>query len=668
MILRFLISVILIFTLSLRPDCVAYAKSADTIDPKLQFLIQTHNDMKSSNLSMEQIDKSGEYLINETQKYLNDPKNIKSLKTEAGQQLIKHQSLLMNYMAVKKHLEKCVKDSNSKRNLKERVLSTTFQGIKTQLHLVQPCLPRNKTIKTFNDFNNQVMKVMKLQSQGDFLDEMNKQVLKNTMKSLVGLKYKFDPNFMANKYLTQSELNALMSEICFKNSCSRISGQFRQELAKEAIDHSKSLMATEKRFNSISAAQSLNESIDLLNQKLNQIKIKKDSGIIFDSADLSSPESKAQFDEYVQNYMNVVSKDAGVLLLTKEMRESAGEIKSFSDDDTKKEKRSGQFKFIPHKKINAKNIESAVKEAKQKIMSQAQDTEKVIVKEQMRKSNARYIRGDARKEDIDEILKINPVAAGQILTQHPEYAGLVCDSINSLNRKEEKDKEFDHYFMLGSAILGGALLLTGVGTMAGAYLLTGSVTAGIAAGTVGGSIMATTITAGAVVETVNGVYYGKRSYDAYIENNKIEQALLSGNTDGVSITEKKEAYLQFKDARTKASIALISAGLSVARLDKFFDFGRMLVGGLKLQNVKVANQIMKYLSESSVAKKLADTAKLMGGKSAEVIDEFLLRLAKVSENLRLKTLELLKDSKLTPDKLKEVFEKSLEAAKKCAKS
>ena len=365
--------------------------------------------------------------------------------------------------------------------------------------------------------------------------------------------------------------------------------------------------------------------------------------------------------------MQEVSKEAGPLLLTKTMREKAGEIKSLNEDDTKKDSKSKQFKFIPHQKIKSEDFKAAYNEAIGKIARSAKDVEQIIAKENLRKNSKRFEYSNDQKKDLAELIKINPLAAGQVIVQHPEYTGLLCDSINQINNQILKDEEFDKYFMVGGAIVGGALLLTGVGTMAGAYLLTGSLTAGVAAGTVGGTILSSTVMAGAVVETATGAYFGKKAYDEYLESNKIEMALLSNNADGLSIIEKKEAYLSFKDARTKASIAFIGAGLSAIRLERFFDLARMSKASFNITEMKAMTKIFETLNDNRVVTKIADLAKQLGKNAGNLLDEFFLRLAKVSEKTRISLLELLKDSKISSEKLKEIIEKSLANAKNCVK-
>jgi hypothetical protein len=575
--------------------------------------------------------------------------------------------LLNNFLAIKKHLDNCIKKDLNKKNLDQRILSASLASMSKNSDLASPCLPRNNSIKNFVDFNNQIVKALKVRTAADFINDLDKKMLTNSMKSLIGMKYKFDPNFLKSGILTQNELNQLMGQICYKNSCAKISAHFPREISSEAIKYANSLNLIEKKMSLDDSVYSLNASIDRLNRKLNQISVNKDAGIIFDSANFSDPKTKSQFDEYVQTYMQEVSKEAGPLFLTKTMREKAGEIKSLNEDDTKKDSKSKQFKFIPHQKIKVEDFKAAYVEAVDKITRGARDVEKIVSKEQARRNSKKHEYNLDQKNDLQELIKINPLAAGQVIVHHPEYTGLLCDSINQINQKISKDEEYDKYFMVGGAIVGGALLLTGVGTMAGAYLITGSLTAGVAAGTVGGTILSSTVMAGAVVETATGAYFGKKAYDEYLETNKIEMALLSNNADGYSIIEKKDAYLNFKDARTKASIAFIGAGLSAIRLEKFFDLARMSHSSFNLSEMKAMTKIFDTLKDNQVVAKISDLSKMLGKNASNILDEFFLRLAKASEKSRISLLELLKDSKISSEKLKEIIEKSLANAKNCVK-
>jgi hypothetical protein len=512
---------------------------------------------------------------------------------------------------------------------------------------------------------------MKTMVKPDFQNHLSQQVLLNSAKSLLTFKQKFNPDFMKNGILIQSELNNLVKDVCHKkvsgkgtiseiDLCTKMDPKFKIQLAKELINHSKN--SINEKLTPIKAMASLNEAINRLNSSLSKISISKDIGYIYDSADMTNEQTKLDFDKYVNQYMSEVSKDAGSLLLTKKMKDESGSIKSFNKDDTEKNNKLSRFQFTKHKNIKLSDVTDSINEVEEKILRQVKDTLSMVDKAHTRNGTI-----TASDGDINTLVKINSFAAGQMLLKKPEYAGMVCDSINQINSNDDFDDDLDKYFTVGAAVLGGALLLTGVGTLAGAYLITGSLTAGVAAGTVGGSILGYTALAGTAVELSSLSYYGKKSYDNYIEMNQLESAFLNQNTDTTAILEAKTALIEFKDARISAGLSLAGAGLSLLSAGSLFQILKTTEAKVSPDQIKAASKIMRYISQTATARKLKDIALILGDKGIDKIDAFLLQLAKVSETGRVKFLELLNNSKMTPEKIKEVIESALDAAKNCKK-
>lgn len=665
---------ILVFTLSfmLLFQSEGFAATV-TPNPLAEMLIQ-HRDIKTGVGSMEMIAKHGKSLLDATYKLMADPKNRAYLNSKDGMELQKHQQMLANFIAVKDHFEKCVKDKEAKRKLHERVLSASFQSMNTLDDSGLPCLPANANSmnKSFLDFNNSVMKAMKSTVKPYFQNQLSKQIITNTAKSLLAFRQKFNPSFMKDGYLTQKEMDTVIADVCTKkvmmgrgyyqtnDVCKKMDPAFRGELARELVGFGK-LQDKKNKMTPESATSSLNASIERMNGALAKIKVKKDKGYIYDSAELGDEESQKGFDTYINQYMLEVSKDAGPLLLTKTMKDEAGSIKRYHSDDTTKNKKTTQFQFTQHKKIDVDNVKDAIKEAEDKMMAQARDTITIASDATSKKNKL-----ESDDDDIAELVKINPFAAGQLLVKKPEYAGLMCDSINKINKEDVSDENFDKYFAIGTAVIGGALLLTGVGTVAGAYLITGSLTAGVAAGTIGGSILGYTALAGSAVELASAGYYGKKSYDQYQEMNRLEAAYLTRNSDSTAIIEAKNALVEFKDARMTAGISLASVGLSLASAGKLFS---ILKSDAKISpdQIKAATKILRYLGQTQMAKRVKDVVRVLGEAGMEKLDSFLLYLAKAGEKSRVKFLELLADGKITPEKIKEIIEASLEAAKNCGK-
>ena len=622
--------------------------------------------------SLDLIVKHGKNLSDATFKLLSDPKNKKYLDTPEGREIRIRQEKLNNFLAVKDHFEKCVKDKNNKRKIDSRILDASLQSMAKIEDSALPCLPsQNSMYKNFQDFNNDIMKSMKNMVKPYFQNQLSKQIMSNTAKSLLVFRQKFSPDFMNKGYLTQPELNSLVSDVCFKKTkgkgvvtetdvCQKMDPNFKTLLSKELISFSK--LQKNEKLPPEAATIKLNGAIDRLNTSLDKIKVTKDVGYIYDSADMANGNTKKEFDMYVNQYMTEVSKEAGSLLLSKTIKDESGSIRRFDNDEIEKNKKLSRFEFIKHKKVKLEDVKNSISEIEKKMMTQAHDTLDMA-------SNATRSKGllNSDDKDLSELVKINPFAAGQVLLNEPQYAGLMCDTINRINQTEVDDANFDKYFTIGSAVLGGALLLTGVGTMAGAYLITGSLTAGIAAGTVGGSIIGYSAVAGTVVELGNLTYFSKKSYDSYQEMNKLEQSFLTASADPEAILEAKNALIEFKDARFRAVFALANMGINA--FSAFSVFNILKVDPkVSPDKIKAASKIMRYISETRTAQKLKNVALILGDKGMEKLDLFLLQLAKIGEVSRVKFLELLTNAKMTPEKIKEIIEAALDAAKNCSKT
>lgn len=666
MLQRQLLIIILCFNLAFPLEGFA---ASGTHNPLSDLLIQ-HRDIKIGVGSMEMIEKHGKELANATYELMSNQKNKSFLNSPDGVELKKHQELLTNYLAIKDHFEKCVKDKNAKRKLQDRILQSSFQGM-SNLD-TSPCLPPNvAAYKSYDDFNNNVMKAMKKMVQPDFQNILSKKIMTNTAKSLLGFKLKFNPTFMSSGALSSSELNKLVDDVCvrksqtpraapvYTNVCQKMDPQFETELRKELTDFSKNQKITDKISPSI-AVSTLNASIERLNNTLAKVEVKKDVGYIYDSANLSDENTKKEFDNYINQYTYEVSRDAGALLLTKTMKDRSGSIKRFDSGETSKDNKSSQFHFTPHKKIRLEDVTTSIKEAEVKMMDQARDTLTIANQATLKKNTLK-----SDDDDISNLIRINPFAAGQILLHQPQYAGLMCDSINKINKDDVDDADLDKYFLIGSAVLGGALLLTGVGAVAGAYLVTGSLTAGVAAGTVGGSILGYSALAGSAVELVSFGYNSKRSYDHYKEMDQLESAYLTKNSDATALTEAKNALIDFKEARLMAGLSLAAVGLNLVNVGSVFNIFK--AGNATATELNAATKILKYISDTQVAGRLKEIVKAIGASGAEKLDNFLLRLAQVGEKSRIKFLELLVTGKLTPEKYKDIIEASLLAAKNCSK-
>ncbi|MGZ3788311.1 MAG: hypothetical protein ACXVLQ_07290, partial [Bacteriovorax sp.] len=626
-----------------------------------------HIDIKSGVGSFDLINKQGKNLSEYTAKFLSDPKNSAAANSPEGLELKTHQTLLANYLAAKDQLEKCLSDKAKKsgRQLQERVLQASAQTMMTETSSKDteghPCSAFTLENKNINELNNQVTKLVTYKMKEDFQDDLTKQVLLNTARSMLGFKYKFEPDFMKKGDASSAELDSVIHNVCskkissnrssgsFYDICNDLGPNFKKKLQSDLAFFALSLNKNEKKFDPESATNSLNASIDRINAKLESIPIVTEQGRFFYSANLVNKETKKQFDHYVDLYAEEVSKDSGPLLLTSTMKKKAGPIKSYNSDDVNKDQKSHDFKFTKHSHVSSDDVKKSIDEAREKIQSLADSTIDLTYNKNVKKDkSALFFRGNKhdgqRTEDINELVKINPFAAGAVLVRRPEYAGIICESINKIAAKDDRDKKFEEAFIAGGAVLGGILVLTSVGTMAGV----------VAEGVVLYSTLA-----GAAFETASFAYYGAKSLKSYDEMNRSESAYLTKNANAKSLIEAKEALVEFKEARLTSALSLLSSGLTAFPLKKILNLLERTDGAASPEEVKNASRVLSAVKDHGVAKRLQEIISLMGSLGEEKMSHFLVLLIKGGEKLLTQFLGCLRDSTIPTDKIEKVVEKAL---------
>ncbi|MGZ3809429.1 MAG: hypothetical protein ACXVCE_15200, partial [Bacteriovorax sp.] len=226
----------------------------------------------------------------------------------------------------------------------------------------------------------------------------------------------------------------------------------------------------------------------------------------------------------------------------------------------------------------------------------------------------------------------------------PEYAGIICESINKIAAKDDRDKKFEEAFIAGGAVLGGILVLTSVGTMAGV----------VAEGVVLYSTLA-----GAAFETASFAYYGAKSLKSYDEMNRSESAYLTKNANAKSLIEAKEALVEFKEARLTSALSLLSSGLTAFPLKKILNLLERTDGAASPEEVKNASRVLSAVKDHGVAKRLQEIISLMGSLGEEKMSHFLVLLIKGGEKLLTQFLGCLRDSTIPTDKIEKVVEKAL---------
>lgn len=667
----------LIFTISqsliLRPDCVVAAPDQganwNPNTNKLQLLLNLHLEMKTGADSFKLINNHGRNLLNQTSEFLAYQKNLHSSQSPDLMELERHQHYLANYFNLKDDFNKCVHNQNNKRQLSNRILESAGQSILSEA----TGIPHQDPIHQFQilfDFNT-LSKLTTDKARPAFQDELTKQILVNTAKSLTTFRYKFDRNFMKSGQLESNELEHFVNQICTKKGekktwveipnfdvCQSLGSSFRQKLTNDVLTLITRLVVSERRFTPEAATFSLNRSIERLNENLKSIEIDSE-GALFSRPKLDSSQIKSEFDHYQTTYMEEIQKDAGVLLLTKTMRDKVGALRDYNEDAIKYKNHS-QFRFPLHELVSANEVQTSIGEAYRKIQAQ------LFSAQNMAKSKAQDVTElGQRKENIKDLVRLNPFSAGQVLIRNPEYAGIMCEAINGISQDDDSIKKIEDAFVIGSNILSVAVLATagfGGAAIGVAYMK------GAAGSTIGSAALKYSLAAGGFLGMTTLTYDGKKSFDKYQETNQIESAYLSRNSDRQGFNEARDSLAEFKEARLAASVSLVSVGLSGLAAGKFFNIFRSSRNAISPLELKAAIEILEPIKDPAGAQRLKDVALAIGKDGEEKINHFLVLLSKEDELTRLNFIRKLNDGNVTVAEIKEIITKIPQAAQSLSNS
>lgn len=247
------------------------SKAIDTRMTTLQNLLVIHNSILS-----EDLEKNGKALIDQTFGFIKDPKNKKVLATPEGADLLKRQVMLGNYLAVKAHFEKCIKNKDAKRQLQLRILDASLQSMRsgnTSFSSVSGCGALVPNVVNFQKFNGQVMDAMKKTITPDVRNTLSDTILTNSARALLNFKHKFDPNFN----IDLKAIDQIAAQFPVKN---------KAELKRALGDYADKIKSSERKLSKDEILNSLNSSIEVLknnkdqNQSVALREVQKPTGVL----------------------------------------------------------------------------------------------------------------------------------------------------------------------------------------------------------------------------------------------------------------------------------------------------------------------------------------------------------------------------------------------------
>ncbi len=594
--------------------------------------------------------------------FIKDKNNAQLLNTPEGRELRKRQIKLSNYLTIKSVFEKCA--TKSERNLTARILDTAGKAFDINIDCDCDIDPNANLIKAFDPIKKLSSTLLKSGVQKGVFS----QAIKNAAVTFLDLKIKYSGVAVAPETVLEVCKSGKGRDLCNQETKANLLATAKSYLANAA--------ASKDKYSIDSATNEINKKIDSINESLSGIQVAANRGwfskYIWDrsSPDFSEANKSDFTTKYVNKYLAEASNGAGLLMLTQHMRNKIGGLRQIEEDIKKvSDSKTGnvKFAFTPHQKIATSDIQVAVKEAQQAILSQSQD---LLTMELGRTQDDTKMTPQEseknRDRDLGRLVKVNPQAVGQYLINNPGASWVICEEINKVNAQDESDAKWSKAYIWGGAIVGGGLLLTGIGSAAGAWVLAGTATAATMA-TVGTVATA----AGIAIGLTDAGYQTVRATQARAAQNEFEAAFIAGNGDGGNIQEARAALSEFNEAKMQAMFSLGFSALDMGGLVgalKAGQFGAKLSAraGSNVESNKIldgATKVLKQITSNPVALSLiAKTRPLIANEKIAV---FLGYLGQVSEKTRIMILE--KMNSWAPEKFKTVIQDALAAANGCGK-
>jgi hypothetical protein len=652
--------------------------SSDNIENLLSYQNMIIHGQGAQKLNSEYSDK----VIKRVNKFINKNENKSLLKNSKGAELLENHQKLVNYNTLKNTLENCISDDQDQLMLKQRLIDSAGKSF----DLPVPCRRDISKYTEVDEFVNSLLRPTEKLMKASFEESLSKNAIKTTLNTLLKIQYKYDKSFMRNGEISERELHSLTKKVCSKSNICKKNG-FEEELKSFLKENAKNISKNEKKQSKQEILNELNSKVRTINSGLSEISFKaKERWYWSDYAEMNDPEMKSKFQSYIGTYLKEASTGHGALLLTDTYKDNSGSLKAYNDDSDNIFQKGKEFKFKKHKRVTRGFINKSVNEVKTKINEQIQSLNNLNKsREKGEQSLEKKVSGRRaimiernrkkgfnrnRSEAIEEMIMRNPVTAGQTLLQHPQYSSIACRAIKKVNKDKKDDESIHKAAVLIGAIGGGLLIATGVGAVAGGWLLTGSLSAGVAAGTVGGTVLAATTTSALVLGGAESAYFSNKAYTNYSNAQSIDRAILSETGDNTSISEQRDEVIAFKDARFNAALALgftavdLGAMKGLSTLAKNAKNSAITLTNSQKRNLK---HIYSEISHPKTLSVMKEAMEKMGKNSSKEMDQFLGLLSTSNKKWQKELLKQLKDGEMSSSKLKRLAKEVLKAQKKCIK-
>lgn len=568
------------------------------------------------------------------------------LKSEDGKILLKKYVKLENYLAINEIFELCFEtgkldEKYRDRGLHLRLLNNAGKVLFTKVR----CRDYTNQITSIKEFTDSILDTINNTKNSAIQSALFEHSINNTVKTYAHFVYQFESKSDFDKSVVEQ---LCPIEFCSQEYQKKVEKSLRKEF--EELKHLKP-----KQYSKSELVNLMNQKIKIINDSQQNLEeyIYEDPGYInigvWDSSDPILDESHGAYTKYQQTYAKEAGSGAGLLLNTKHLMDHVGLPKEHDDlEEVSKLGKETVYKYKNHKDISETDLDISLAEAKNQMGNQIKSLVQMNQNKEEQKRNIGkrdivtiYTENnfeDDRIPDLEKLLKTNPAAIGQILIDHPEYTWNICEILNNIGEDKDSDETWDGVFFWGGMVVGSALLVTGVGTAAGAWIIGGSITAG----TLGTIAIASTV--GALTFGVaDTAYYGNKAWDNYVTEAQFRNSIISGLGDTQLIAEATQELRDFKSNVTIASLALGFSLLDLAALRSAIrmtnTLGKMTAAGNRITDAgqevsrlkKLNKLLLEIIENPKMAKAFSILKKSLGSK---IFAKLLVHLSNLSENLR----------------------------------
>jgi len=590
-------------------------------------------------------------------------------KTSRNQNIQAIENKLSKLVRIKNILENCnhpdLSDKEVFQNKKNQLMSglaTQFIDTASTQLLHAPCAKlQNSSLPTIEQFD----KIYREQLSSQIFERAISDNVINIAKEYLNYFKQFDSNIKDTNKL----IDKAYSYACYKNICDRQKGlSKRVRTALVQLSNSEEFKKT-KSENLEESTSKLNAKLKVSETWLQKVKIKSQKNSFFSDSPQVSDETKKQIEAVKRKIVAELVESRSKLLFTPTLLAEKFKLPTLSeqnlDDDWVNQ--GDHFSFKGFEKLSVKDVENAKKEYFDTLFILSKKIESIQASEEARQHSNRNksANADLRFRDIGEIAYTSPFSVGKIIVDYPLEGYNLCQVIIDASLKAEEVTKTQNRFRKAAIAASFAILGASAGTLGHGFLLTGSIARTLSLESATGQILRHLTLAGAgtslSLSAIELQAFNQKSYDARIK----EAAFITQNAQIEELSQIEKDYEELKNIEYDFYKNLALSGLSVLALPSLKFMSQSFLTVLNKAKSSERLKFMKSLTDPQVNLRLAHLLKESTPQMLEKFNRFMLHLSSTSENARLKTLEFLKNSKVTPEKWRKVYSETLEAATKC---